>query len=127
MLVAAHAGYALARFTFPGKQVLAFGILATAMIPGISVLVPLYALASKVKLYDGYSILVIVCTAWQVPTTMWLLKGFFEAVPRELDESALAFFDPSRKDWVAEPGAFEVLVGASSSDVRLKGLFVLGD
>jgi multiple sugar transport system permease protein len=87
--VAAHAGYALARFNFPGKQALAFGILATAMIPGISILVPLYALASKVKLYDGYSILIIVCTAWQVPTVMWLLKGFFETVPRELDESAL--------------------------------------
>lgn len=89
LLVAAHAGFALARFTFPGKQVLAFGILATAMIPGISILVPLYALASKVKLYDSYTILVVVCTSWQVPTTMWLLKGFFEAVPRELDESAL--------------------------------------
>jgi len=87
--IAAHAGYALARFWFPGKNVLAFGILATAMIPGISILVPLYALASKVKLYDGYSILVIVCTAWQVPTVMWMLKGFFETVPRELDESAL--------------------------------------
>jgi ABC-type glycerol-3-phosphate transport system permease component len=89
LAVAAHAGYALARFRFPGKSVLAFGILATAMIPGISILVPLYALASKVKLYDGYSILILVCTAWQVPTVMWLLKGFFETVPRELDESAL--------------------------------------
>jgi ABC-type glycerol-3-phosphate transport system permease component len=87
--VGAHAGYALARFRFPGKHALAFGILATAMIPGISILVPLYALASKVKLYDGYSILVIVCTAWQVPTVMWMLKGFLETVPRELDESAL--------------------------------------
>jgi ABC-type glycerol-3-phosphate transport system permease component len=87
--IAAHAGYALARFRFPGKQVLAFGILATAMIPGISILVPLYALASQVKLYDGFTILILVCTAWQVPTVMWLLKGFFETVPRELDESAL--------------------------------------
>lgn len=89
LAIAAHAGYALARFRFPGKQALAFGILATAMIPGISILVPLYALSSKVKLYDGYAILVTVSSAWQVPTVMWLLKGFFEAVPRELDDSAL--------------------------------------
>ncbi|OGB92237.1 MAG: hypothetical protein A3H39_19735 [candidate division NC10 bacterium RIFCSPLOWO2_02_FULL_66_22] len=89
LVVAAHAGYALARFSFPGRQALAFGILATAMIPGISILVPLYYLAAKAKIYDTYGILVAVYSAWQVPTTMWLMRGFFEAVPRELDDSAL--------------------------------------
>lgn len=87
--IAAHAGYALARFGFPGRQALAFGILATAMIPGISILVPLYYLASKAKVYDTYGILVTVYATWQLPTVMWLLKGFFEAIPRELDDSAL--------------------------------------
>jgi ABC-type glycerol-3-phosphate transport system permease component len=89
LLVAAHAGYAIARFSFPGRQALAFGILATAMIPGISILVPLYYLAANAKVYDTYGILVAVYSAWQVPTVMWLTKGFFEAVPRELEDSAL--------------------------------------
>jgi beta-glucosidase len=44
-----------------------------------------------------------------------------------LDRSAMAFFDPGRGDWVAEKGAFEVLVGASSRDIRLKGAFSLVD
>ncbi len=64
------------------------------------------------------------------------LKGFARVVlqPGEtrsvdfgLDRAALAFFDPDKGDWVAEKGAFEVLVGASSRDIRLKGAFDLVD
>ena len=44
-----------------------------------------------------------------------------------LDRSGMAFFDPGKGDWVAEKGAFEVLVGASSRDIRLKGAFSLVD
>jgi beta-glucosidase len=60
------------------------------------------------------------------------LKGFRRVVlqPGEaqtltftLDEPAMSFFDPGKQDWVAEAGAFEVLVGASSRDIRLKGAF----
>jgi beta-glucosidase len=62
------------------------------------------------------------------------LKGFakLELAPGEsrevtfsLDERALSFYDPYRKAWVAEPGDFEVLVGASSRDIRLQGTFKL--
>lgn len=62
------------------------------------------------------------------------LKGFarVELAPGEsrrvtmtLDQAAMSFFDPSRNDWVAEPGTFDVLVGASSADIRLKGSFEL--
>ena len=62
------------------------------------------------------------------------LKGFrrVELKPGEartvaftLDKSALSFFDPKRNDWVAEPGAFQVLIGASSRDIRLTGGFTL--
>jgi beta-glucosidase len=48
-----------------------------------------------------------------------------ETVAFTLDESAMSFFDPGKKDWVAEPGAFEVLIGASSRDIRLRGTFGL--
>jgi len=62
------------------------------------------------------------------------LKGFrrVEVKPGEaktvaftLDKDALSFFDPRRQDWVAEPGAFQVLIGASSRDIRLQGGFTL--
>ena len=54
-----------------------------------------------------------------------LQPGQTETVAFTLDKSAMSFFDPGKKDWVAEPGAFEVLVGASSRDIRLRGTFGL--
>jgi beta-glucosidase len=54
-----------------------------------------------------------------------LQPGETQTVAFELNESALSFFDPARKAWVAEPGAFQVLVGASSRDIRLEGAFNL--
>jgi len=64
------------------------------------------------------------------------LKGFARVTLRpgeartltfSLDPSAMAFFDPGKGDWVVEAGAFEVLIGASSRDIRLKGGFSLVD
>jgi beta-glucosidase len=56
-----------------------------------------------------------------------LQPGETRALSFTLDRSALQFFDPGKGDWVAEKGAFEVLVGASSRDIRLKGAFTLVD
>ena len=54
-----------------------------------------------------------------------LRPGQTENVTFTLDESAMSFFDPGKQDWVAEPGAFEVLIGASARDIRLRGSFAL--
>jgi beta-glucosidase len=56
-----------------------------------------------------------------------LSPGEARTVSFTLDRSALSFFDPGRREWVAEPGAFDVLVGASSRDIRLRGAFRLVD
>lgn len=89
VVIAAHAAYALSRFNFPAKRLIAVAILMTSMVPEICVLIPLYYLASVTKIYDTYGVLVLVYSALQVPTIMWFLRGFFDSVPRELDESAL--------------------------------------
>jgi multiple sugar transport system permease protein len=89
LLLAVHAAYGLARFHFRGKTLLMLGILATSMIPGIAILVPLYNLSVHVKLYNTLTGMILVYTAWNVPLIVWLLKGFFEKVPRELEEAAL--------------------------------------
>jgi beta-glucosidase len=83
--------------------------------------------AEVVELYvhDGHS---------TVDRPVQELKGFARAslAPGEskdvqftLDRSALAFYSTAKKDWVAEPGRFDVLVGSSSRDIRMKGSFVL--
>jgi multiple sugar transport system permease protein len=89
LLVGCHAGYAAARFTFPGKNGLLWVILATAMIPGISIMAPLYLVATKVGLHDTYWIQILIYSAWQVPSIVWLIRGFFETVPPDLEEAAM--------------------------------------
>lgn len=89
LVVAVHAAYGLARFEFAGKTALMLGLLATSMIPGIAILVPLYNLSVHTGLYNTFTGLVIVYTAWNIPLLVWLLKGFFESVPLELEESAM--------------------------------------
>jgi beta-glucosidase len=54
-----------------------------------------------------------------------LKPGETQTVSFSLDKSALAYYDTGKKDWVAEPGTFELLVGASSRDIRLQGRFDL--
>ncbi len=54
-----------------------------------------------------------------------LKSGQTQTVSFTLDKTAMAFYDPAKKDWVAEPGVFEILVGASSRDIRLKTSFDL--
>jgi beta-glucosidase len=54
-----------------------------------------------------------------------LKPGETQAVEFELDDTALAFYDTGRREWVAEPGEFEILIGSSSQDIRLSQLFTL--
>ncbi len=89
LTLAAHAGYAVARFEFRAKNILMFVLLATAMIPGIVTLIPQYMLAVRVGIYDSFLGLILVFSAWQIPTVVWLLRAFFENIPRDLDEAAL--------------------------------------
>lgn len=84
-----HAAYGLARFEFRGKTALMLTILATSMIPGIAILVPLYNLSVHTGLYNTFSGLILVYAAWNIPLLVWLLKGFFESIPIELEEAAL--------------------------------------
>lgn len=87
--LAAHAAWAVVRLKFPGKKVMLFLMWTTVMIPGVSIIVPLYLIATRTGLYDTYSVLVIVYCASVIPTLVWLLKGFVASVPAELEESAL--------------------------------------
>jgi ABC-type glycerol-3-phosphate transport system permease component len=89
LLIGAHAGYAAARFEFRGKNAVLFLLLATVMVPGIVTLIPLYMIAVQLGLHDTFVALILVFSAWQTPTVVWLMRAFFENIPRELDEVAL--------------------------------------
>jgi ABC-type glycerol-3-phosphate transport system permease component len=89
LTVGIHAGYAAARFQFRGKNALLFVLLSTVMVPGIVTLIPLYFLAVKLGLHDTYTVLILAYASWQTPTVVWILRAFFENIPREIEESAL--------------------------------------
>jgi ABC-type glycerol-3-phosphate transport system permease component len=83
-----HAAYAVARKPFFGKNILLLIIWATIMIPGVSIIVPLYLLAVDIGIYDTYTVLIIVYSAWLIPSLIWLLRGFIDSIPLELEEAA---------------------------------------
>jgi ABC-type glycerol-3-phosphate transport system permease component len=87
--LAVHAAYAVSRFKFAAKETMLFLVWSTIMIPGISVIVPLYLLTVDLGIYDTLFVVVLAYSAWLVPTLIWLLRGFIETVPYELEESAL--------------------------------------
>lgn len=89
LAVGSLGAYATSRLDFPGKTISLLAILATRMIPGIASIVPIYLLASTFKLLDTYWILILVYSAWMAPFALWLILGFFNNIPTELDNAAM--------------------------------------
>jgi ABC-type glycerol-3-phosphate transport system permease component len=58
------------------------------MIPGIAILVPLYFLAIHLGLHNTYTSMILIYSAWQAPTVVWITKGFFETIPTEIEDAA---------------------------------------
>ena len=88
-ILAVHAAYAVSRFRFRAKEFLLFLVWATVMLPGVAIIVPLYLLAVDLGIYDTLFVVVLAYSAWLIPTLIWLLQGFVDAVPYELEEAAM--------------------------------------
>lgn len=82
-------GYAFARFSFPGKNVLFMLTLAILMVPYATLLIPLYVLLNRLGLQGSLVGLACVLTMFQLPFATFMMRISFEAVPKELEESAL--------------------------------------
>lgn len=89
LVVASPAAYAAARLRFRFKNTILLTILATCMIPGIAILIPIYLLAIQAKLLNSYLFMILVYSAWMIPQAIWFIKGFIEVVPRDLEEAAM--------------------------------------
>lgn len=88
LALAVPAAYAFARFRFRGRHLLLLFTLLPRLIPGLGLMVPLYRLAVAVDGIDKLSTLIVAFTATVLPLAVWLLVGFFQQVPRELEEAA---------------------------------------
>jgi len=89
VLLGAMAGYALARYPIKGKKSIAMWILSIRMFPPIAAIIPFFLLYKQLGLIDTRIGLIIAYTGFNLPFAVWIMRGFFDEVPRELDEAAL--------------------------------------
>jgi arabinogalactan oligomer/maltooligosaccharide transport system permease protein len=88
LLIAATSAYAFSRFKFPGRGAGLTMLLATQLIPAAMLLVPLYILAVQLKLANSYVGMIVALSVTSVPFSIWILKGYYDTVPIELEEAA---------------------------------------
>jgi multiple sugar transport system permease protein len=81
--------YAFSRFNVPGEGDLLFFILSTRMLPPVVVTIPIFLMYRQLNLYDTYSGMIILYTAFNLSFSVWLLKGFIDEIPKEYEEAAL--------------------------------------
>jgi arabinogalactan oligomer/maltooligosaccharide transport system permease protein len=86
--VSCTAAYALSRWDFPGRDRMMATFLLTQMFPAVVMAIPLYVLLDKLHLLDSTLGLVLVYSTTSVPFSVWNLKGYFDTIPRELEEAA---------------------------------------
>ena len=91
LVIGTLAAYALARFQLPWSlnRHLSLWILSTRMFPAIVTAVPLFLMMRDVRLLNTRASLIIVYTAFNLPFVVWMMRGFFAEVPRDLEEAAL--------------------------------------
>ncbi|MFE3519280.1 carbohydrate ABC transporter permease [Streptomyces sp. NPDC059166] len=95
VVIAVFAAYAVSRYTFRGKRVFTITVLSTQMFPGILFLLPLFLIyvnlgeATGIALFGSRGGLILTYLTFSLPFSIWMLIGYFESVPRELDEAAM--------------------------------------
>jgi ABC-type glycerol-3-phosphate transport system permease component len=89
IVISVPAGYSLARLKFYGRNTLGKLILFTYIIPSVLLIIPIFSMIVKLKLMDTYLSLIISYTTFSIPFCIWILRGFFLSIPKELEEASM--------------------------------------
>jgi arabinogalactan oligomer/maltooligosaccharide transport system permease protein len=89
VVLACTAAYAFSRFRFPGRTLGMAAFLITQMFPGVVMAIPLYILMDKLKLLNSLTGLILVYSTSSLPFCVWMLKGYFDTIPKDLEEAAV--------------------------------------
>ncbi|GHA77656.1 ABC transporter permease [Streptomyces termitum] len=121
--VAIFAAYAVSRYEFRGRRVFAVTVLSTQMFPGILFLLPLFLLyvnignATGIALFGSREGLILTYLTFSLPFSVWMLTGYFDSIPRELDEAA-------KVDGCGPVGAlFRVIIPAARPGIVAVGIY----
>ncbi len=88
LFIGSFAAYGFARFEWPKKEDRAFFALSQKFLPAMAVVIPYFLMASLFNILDTRLVLVICYTTFNIPFTIWMMRGFIEEIPKELEESA---------------------------------------
>ncbi len=88
VVVCSLAGYTLSRLRFRGRSAVMYAVLLLQVIPATATILPLYLVMRDLKLLNTLQGVALGLATFQVPFMLWMIKGFFDAVPMELEESA---------------------------------------
>lgn len=117
VIVAATSAYAFSRWNFPGKTTGMIALLATQMIPGAMLMVPLYILGIRLGLVNSWRGIVIAYSVSSVPFSIWILKGYYDTIPYELEQAAMI-------DGASRLGAFyRIILPLSAPALAIAFLF----
>ena len=115
--IATLGAYSLARLRFPGSEVLGRFVLLTYTIPSVLLLIPLFKIVVTLNLANNLIALVITYTTFSVPFCLWLLRSYFQSLPRDLEDAAMV-------DGASRLGAlFRVILPLSVPGIVATGLF----
>jgi ABC-type glycerol-3-phosphate transport system permease component len=87
-MIGALAAYSIGRLEWRGRSLFLLVIIVPMMVPGLVLLVPTYIMMSRLQLLDTYLVLILLYTVRSLPLSVWIMRGFFETLPRELEEAA---------------------------------------
>lgn len=87
--IATLGGYAMSRFRFWGRTLYGNTLLVVQMFPGVMLAIPLFLIFTRLRLVDTYWSLLITYMSFALAFAVWMLKGYFDAIPREIEEAAL--------------------------------------
>ena len=122
VFIAMFSAYSMARFSFRGRAAYGLAILISQALPTILIAIPLFSLLSKLGLLNTYPGLILSNVARALPFSIWMLWGFFQSIPRELEEAA-------QMDGLSRIGTlFRIIFPLSASGIAAVMLFafVLG-
>jgi ABC-type glycerol-3-phosphate transport system permease component len=89
VVISVLAGYSLTRLRFPGRAVLARGVLFVYLIPGSLMLIPMYLIIVKLRLQNSYWGLILANMSFAVPFCTWLMMGYLRTLSTEIEEAGL--------------------------------------
>ena len=115
--LASTAAYAFSRFRFPGKKSGLILLLSTQMIPAGMLILPLFLMIMKLGLMNTYLGIIIAYSVSSLPFSIWILKGYYDTIPRSLEEAALV-------DGTSQVGAFwRIILPLSTPALSIAFLF----